>query len=795
MTYAFFATCPKAMEPILADELSPLGAEDIKLTQGGVYFNGDLKVGYSACLWSRLANRVLLLLHSEAVDSVDELYDAVSKVEWTEHFDSDQTFLVDYAGRMRGIDNTHFGALKVKDAIVDQFRSKGELRPNIAKQEPDVRINVFITKGRVRISLDLSGESLHKRGYRREGGMAPLKENLAAALLIRAGWPEMAAAGKPLMDPMCGSGTFLIEAAMMASDTAPGLLRWRFGLQMWKQHNVELWREVWDAAELRREVGEAAATSEIHGYDGQPKAISKCRENLKQAGMTDRIRVSHRELKDLKPLTHQAQQQLGLVITNPPYGERLSEVADMQYLYQHLGERLSQDFIGWELAVFTGNSELGKAVGLRSHKQYSFYNGAIKSQLLMYSLETTNRFADRRQTSGEIPLQALSEGAQMFANRVVKNRKQLSKWVKQENIQCYRIYDADMPEYAVAIDIYHDWLHVQEYAAPKTVDAEKAQRRLEEVMLALPQALQIPEARIVLKQRRQQTGKDQYQTHDEKGEYIQVEEGGCKLLVNLNDYLDTGLFLDHRPVRQKIQHLAHGKRFLNLFCYTGTATMHAVQGGAHNSLSVDMSATYLSWGKKNLALNGFSDQVHQFEQHDCMEFIKHHKGEYDLIFLDPPTFSNSKKMIGVLDVQRDHAWMIHRVMDLLSEDGLLIFSTNYRRFELDDKVLQHNHVEDISDQTLDKDFSRNKKIHRCWEIRKYKPEVPSNSEFYDAEYAVSRPPSKNAPERASGKAASKAPKPVPKMAPREVAPAETAPKAPSLATKDRSTFNPWLQKD
>jgi len=795
MTYAFFATCPKAMEPILADELSPLGAEDIKLTQGGVYFNGDLKVGYSACLWSRLANRVLLLLHSEAVDSVDELYDAVSKVEWTEHFDSDQTFLVDYAGRMRGIDNTHFGALKVKDAIVDQFRSKGELRPNIAKQEPDVRINVFITKGRVRISLDLSGESLHKRGYRREGGMAPLKENLAAALLIRAGWPEMAAAGKPLMDPMCGSGTFLIEAAMMASDTAPGLLRWRFGLQMWKQHNVELWREVWDAAELRREVGEAAATSEIHGYDGQPKAISKCRENLKQAGMTDRIRVSHRELKDLKPLTHQAQQQLGLVITNPPYGERLSEVADMQYLYQHLGERLSQDFIGWELAVFTGNSELGKAVGLRSHKQYSFYNGAIKSQLLMYSLETTNRFADRRQASGEISLQALSEGAQMFANRVVKNRKQLSKWVKQENIQCYRIYDADMPEYAVAIDIYHDWLHVQEYAAPKTVDAEKAQRRLEEVMLALPQALQIPEARIVLKQRRQQTGKDQYQTHDEKGEYIQVEEGGCKLLVNLNDYLDTGLFLDHRPVRQKIQHLAQGKRFLNLFCYTGTATMHAVQGGAHNSLSVDMSATYLSWGKKNLALNGFSDQVHQFEQHDCMEFIKHHKGEYDLIFLDPPTFSNSKKMIGVLDVQRDHAWMIHRVMDLLSEDGLLIFSTNYRRFELDDKVLQHNHVEDISDQTLDKDFSRNKKIHRCWEIRKYKPEVPSNSEFYDAEYAVSRPPSKNAPERASEKAASKAPKPVPKMAPREVAPAETAPKAPSLATKDRSTFNPWLQKD
>ncbi|MDE0955625.1 MAG: class I SAM-dependent methyltransferase, partial [Pseudomonadales bacterium] len=261
---------------------------------------------------------------------------------------------------------------------------------------------------------------------------------------------------------------------------------------------------------------------------------------------------------------------------------------------------------------------------------------------------------------------------------------------------------------------------------------------------------------------------------DEKGEYIQVQEGGCKLLVNLNDYLDTGLFLDHRPVRQKIQQLAHGKRFLNLFCYTGTATIHAVQGGAHKSLSVDMSATYLSWGKKNLALNGFSDQVHRFEQHDCMEFIKSHKGEYDLIFLDPPTFSNSKKMIGVLDVQRDHAWMIHKVMDLLTEDGLLIFSTNYRRFELDEKVLQHNHVVDISDDTLDKDFSRNKKIHRCWEIRKYKPEVASTSEFYDADYAPSKP----------------AAKPVHKPEINRASKIEVSP-----TTKDQAEFNPWLKQD
>jgi 23S rRNA G2069 N7-methylase RlmK/C1962 C5-methylase RlmI len=252
--------------------------------------------------------------------------------------------------------------------------------------------------------------------------------------------------------------------------------------------------------------------------------------------------------------------------------------------------------------------------------------------------------------------------------------------------------------------------------------------------------------------------------------------------------------LDHRPVRQKIQHLAHGKRFLNLFCYTGTATIHAVQGGAHNSLSVDMSATYLSWGKKNLALNGFSDRLHRFEQHDCMEFIKSHKGEYDLIFLDPPTFSNSKKMVGVLDVQRDHAWMIHKVMDLLTEDGLLIFSTNYRRFELDEKVVQHNHVVDISDETLDKDFSRNKKIHRCWEIRKYKPEVIVESEFYNADYAKTHVTPRVLPARAARPvSASSADAPVTTAA--AVSEVQIDKPVTKSAAKDQAGFNPWLKKD
>ncbi len=721
MNHAYFATCPKAIEPILEQELVTLGAQHTKLAQGGVFFEGELAIGYKACLWSRLANRILLLVHESRVDSPDDLYKAITEVDWQQHLRSEQTLLVDYAGRMRGIDNTHFGALKVKDAIVDQFRDAGLERPNIAKQDPDIRINVFVNKGRARISIDLSGDSLHRRGYRQDGGMAPLKENLAAALLLRAGWPQLAIEGKPLIDPMCGSGTFLIEAALMATDTAPGLLRWRFGLQTWAQHDKELWQSLWHDAEARREAGEAAFSAEIHGYDGMPKAISQSRENIKQAGVGEFVRVSHRQLQELKPLTHKADLASGLIITNPPYGARLSEVADIQYLYQHLGERVSQLFQGWQLAVFTGNPELGKAVGLRSHKRYSFYNGAIKSQLLLFDISANNHFDDRREKDGVIPLQSLSEGAQMFANRIKKNAKQLKGWLKQENISSYRLYDADMPEYAVAVDVYDNWLHVQEYAPPAKVDPERAAHRLQEIMLALPQATGIPEQRIVLKQRKQQSGKQQYQALNQGGDYFEVTEDGCRLLVNLTDYLDTGLFLDHRPVRMRIQKLAAGKRFLNLFCYTASATVHAIKGGAKNSLSVDMSATYQSWARKNFAVNGYSEGLHKLEQADCMEFLRHHgkthTGKYDLIFLDPPTFSNSKRMLGVLDVQRDHVWMIKQAMGLLAEGGTLIFSTNYRKFALDEKVTMYNQVIDISDKTIARDFARNKKIHYCYEIR------------------------------------------------------------------------------
>ena len=403
----------------------------------------------------------------------------------------------------------------------------------------------------------------------------------------------------------------------------------------------------------------------------------------------------------------------------------------MLYLYQNLGERLRQACLGWEAAVFTGAPELGKRMGVRSHKQYAFWNGALPCKLLLFKIQPDQfvtgvsgerRSVEAKEAESDRPVAVvneparLSEGAQMFANRLQKNLKQLGKWARREQIDCYRLYDADMPEYAVAIDLYQDWVHVQEYAAPRTIDPEKAQGRLLDVLAAIPQALGIDQQRIVLKRRQRQSGTRQYERQATEGRFQEVSEGGVKLLVNLTDYLDTGLFLDHRPMRMRIQREAAGKRFLNLFCYTATATVHAAKGGARETTSVDLSKTYLDWARRNLSLNGYSDR-HRLEQGDVMAWLESCRESYDLIFIDPPTFSNSKRMEGVFDVQRDHVQLLDLALARLAPGGVLYFSNNFRKFQLDESVSARYAVEEISAQTVDPDFARNSKIHRAWRLQ------------------------------------------------------------------------------
>jgi 23S rRNA (guanine2445-N2)-methyltransferase / 23S rRNA (guanine2069-N7)-methyltransferase len=310
----------------------------------------------------------------------------------------------------------------------------------------------------------------------------------------------------------------------------------------------------------------------------------------------------------------------------------------------------------------------------------------------------------------------------MFANRLRKNLKKYQKWAKRDGVDCYRLYDADLPEYAVAVDVYGDEVHLQEYRAPKSIDAKKAAQRLQEVQDALPQVLNLEPDKIHLKVRQQQKGSQQYQKHARRGLLKEVREGNCRFLVNLTDYLDTGLFLDHRPTRQLIQDMAGGTRFLNLFAYTGAATVHALVGGAMETTTVDMSHTYLEWAQKNIELNGFDPEEEELIQADCLAWLDAEQerlaGSFDLIFLDPPTFSNSKSMAGTFDIQRDHVELLRKAVTLLAAGGTLVFSNNLRNFKMDQETLAELQIENLGNRTIPYDFERNPRIHNCWLIRR-----------------------------------------------------------------------------
>jgi len=379
---------------LLETELLSLGAKNIKQTVAGVKFTGGLACAYRACLWSRLANRILLPLGEFNAANAEALYDGVRRIKWSDHMRPTDSFVVDFAGTSPTIKNSHFGALKVKDAIVDQIRERTGSRPNIDKASPDLRINLYLYNNTATVSIDLSGESLHKRGYRTEAGAAPLKENLAAAILMRSKWLDFAKQGKPLLDPMCGSGTILIEAAMMAQDYAPGLLRKQFGFSKWLNHKPHIWRELRQEALERRKTGTQNLKAEIRGYDTETKMVGVARRNIASAGLEDTIDVVVKEVGKFTPPTHHGN-QYGIIVTNPPYGERLTGSGDLKQFYRDVGDVLRERFEGWEMAMLAGNPALGKELRIHSYKQYNFFNGTLACKLLMFHLAPENFYRPR----------------------------------------------------------------------------------------------------------------------------------------------------------------------------------------------------------------------------------------------------------------------------------------------------------------------------------------------------------------------------------------------------------------
>jgi 23S rRNA (guanine2445-N2)-methyltransferase / 23S rRNA (guanine2069-N7)-methyltransferase len=715
-----FVSCPPGIADLTAAELRSCGATDVSEFKLGVQAEGSLEVAYRACLWSRTASRVLLPLGTFPAATQEQLYEGISSIDWQQHVNAKGTLAIDFAGASSGITHTHFGALKTKDAIVDQFRARTGERPSVQLEQPDVRIDVRLDRDRATVSLDLSGESLHRRAYRARGVAAPLKENLAAAVLLRSGWPAIAEEGGELVDPMCGSGTLVIEAALMALDIAPGSMRNHFGFIGWVGHDRALWQRLVDEARARREATSSKRFT-LRGYDSDALAVRAAIENVERARLRSFIHIERRELEQL---TRESEAPTGLVVTNPPYGERIGDQERLQALYATVGAKLRENFEGWKAAVLTGNPPLAKHIGINARRTHTLFNGRLECRLLRFEVAPSEYRGERKPPPDQAQLRE-QPGAQMFANRLRKNIKTMQDWARREDVDCYRIYDADMPEYAFAIDQYGDgegnrWVVVQEYAPPKTIEPKAARQRRNEALAVIPHELGIEPERLFIRERRQQKDGAQYEKLDNERQYHVVREQPYKFAVNFTDYLDTGLFLDHRLTRRYVGELARGKRFLNLFAYTGTATVYAAGGGAASSTTVDMSRTYLEWAKRNLALNGLAEPQHGFVQADCIAWLQDQSDKarrWDLMFIDPPTHSRSKRMEQDFDVQRDHVQLLRLAAQLLAPGGAIVFSNNYTRFRLDREALAAFDIDDITRKTLPRDYERSPRIHSCYVLR------------------------------------------------------------------------------
>lgn len=723
----YWVTCADGLETLLQEELQGLGIEQIERFPGRLVFKGTLEQAYRICMWSRLASRVLLPIHThelershDARDVAEELYEGAISFDWSLIFAPQSTFAIRLHVEREIMVNSQFATLRVKDGVVDSFMEAVGRRPSIDTKQPEITLYVLAGKTEHTYCLDLSGDSLHKRGYRRYMTDAPIKENLAAAILQKANLQQL----RPdiILDPMCGSGTFIIESLMLLTDRAPGLVR-RFGFNGWNGHNNELWMSIKAEAAERHQQALAQPLPKFYAFDADWEAVKATKQNIMAAGfesLLDQIQIEERTLSDWPDF--EVGNKTAFIVTNPPYGERLGDKASNRALYLGLSALLQKNFPNQTAAVIAAAVEQADVMAFSDPQTMRLMNGKLPIYIRLGKIKPATVVKPFLETWQPLQFEPI-KGAEDFTNRLQKNMQTLKKWAVKEGVFCLRLYDADLPDFNVAVDLYGDRLHVQEYAPPKSIDPEKAKKRFNLALAAIRAVTGLGRDTIFIKTRARQEGKNQYTKQSTASKRFIVQEGQAKILVNMTDYLDTGLFLDHRQIRLRIAKEARGKHFLNLYSYTSTASLHAALGGAASTTSVDLSNTYLNWSKENFVLNGLTvdhaDEQHQFFASDCFEWLKEGHEQYDLIFIDPPTFSNSKKFYGTFDVQRDHVSLLKRAMNRLTTEGTLYFSNNYRGFELDEEIEAMFNVQEITQETIGPDFKRNQKIHRAWKIQHY----------------------------------------------------------------------------
>lgn len=714
----FFATCPKGLENLLFRELVDLNASSVKETVSGVSFSGNMELAMRVCLYSRFASRIIMNLNTFRCDDDTDLYLGAKGIGYERYFDSDKTIAVSFNGTNRHIRNTQYGALRVKDAVCDRFVECKLERPDVQKNNPDIHIIATLKKGELAVGIDLSGSAQFWREYHRTTGAAPLKENLAAAMVVRSGFNG----SQNFIDPMCGSGTLLLEAALLATDTAPGLARSSYGFMNLKDYDENKWQEIYNEALERSNQGKRKAQElgvKIFGFDADSAVVQRARDNIEHAGFSELVSVEHCLLDNLTNPCQGVNELPCVVVTNPPYGERMGNFNELILLYTTLGHKLKTLFKGGRAAVISTSQELLSCLRLSLDKSYRLFNGALECQLRVFNLDHESGDQAPQADANQVLV------AVDFSNRLTKNLKNLEKWANREKISAYRIYDADLPDYNAAIDRYNQYYIIQEYQAPSSIKAHVAQKRLLDMIAATIKVTGAIGDDVIVKSREKQKGESQYAKRDDAlGHYIEIYEQDVVFKVNLQDYLDTGLFLDARPIRRLIRSMSAGKDFLNLFAYTCSASVMAALGGAKSTTSVDMSRTYLDWGKDNFKINGFdldgynATGNHHFTQDDCLSYLSRDHGKtYDLIYIDPPTFSNSKRMEKSFDVQRDHLLMLGNLTRHLNDGGVVIFCTNKRNFKLDDGVAQYGFtVENITPKTFDPDFKRDQQLHTCFKL-------------------------------------------------------------------------------
>lgn len=732
------ATSTFGLEAVVARELHWLGYEAKIIQPGRVLFAGDESDICRTNLWLRTADRILMRLDTFEARDFGQLFDRTRALPWEDWLPVEAEFPVSGRSVKSQLSSVPACQKIVKKAVVERLKAAYKVEW-FAETGPKYSLEVALLNDQAMLTIDTSGPGLHKRGYRPLTSKAPLKETLAAALVLLSVWrPE-----RPLVDPFCGSGTIAIEAALIGRNMAPGLNR-TYSAEAWPRLPASLW-------EAARQQARAAARPDlpdpgnrvprIIGTDLDEGVLGLARFHAEKAGVAADIHFQQRSFAELS-----SKRPYGCVICNPPYGQRLGQSAEALALHRAMPD-VFRRLKTWSFYILTALPDFEAVVGQPATRRRKLYNGRIECTYYQFlgpkpegsggEREMGRKGDGKTQEVSPSPLLPFSpaspvfgglsakalEQAEIFRARLTKRARHLRRWPAKMGITCYRLYEQDIPEVPLVVDRYEDYLHIAEFSRPSEHTPAEHADWLDLMQRTAAEVVEVPPDHVFLKKRQRQRGTAQYERLGSEQHLLTAHEGGLQFEVNLSDYLDTGLFLDHRITRGMVRQAAAGKRFLNLFAYTGSFSVYAAAGGAASTVTVDLSNTYLDWARRNMAGNGFQGPDHEFVRDDAMHFLQRpaarvprgRRASFDLAVVDAPTFSNSKGLEDYWDIQRNHVELLNRLVELMAPEGTIFFSTNFRRFKLAEAEIRGVTIREISRQTVPPDF-RNRRIHRCWRM-------------------------------------------------------------------------------